>query len=122
MGASFGSEGIVPFGGSQLVLPPGEIHFAVKTMVVLNGTIYPEGFIHVILHIVELSQWKLLDQIAPVFTLVVGDTDASVMGCQDIVGVIGIDPHAVLIRMDLSAMGSKVAPPSVETLIQSPRV
>ena len=71
MGASFGSQGVLPFAWSHPVLSPRDIHFGVETVMVLDGTKYPEGFTHIESHIVELSQWQFLQQVAPVLAFVV---------------------------------------------------
>ena len=77
-------------------------------MMVLDGAINPERFMHIVLHIIKLCQGKFFDKTAPVFALIIGDTDTTIMCGQDIVGVIRIDPHAVLIGMDFSLDGFKM--------------
>ena len=110
MGAPLGSQGILPFGGPYLILSPGKVHFGIKAMVVLDGAKYPEGFIVVKLHVIELSQRKLLDEVSPVLTFVVRDRDAAVVGSKDVIGIIRIDPHAMLIHMYLSPIGFECSP------------
>jgi len=79
-------------------------------MVVLYGPINPEGLSHIKFHIVKLCKWQLFYQIPPVFSLVVGDRDASVVCCKDVVGVIGINPHTMLVGVDFSEDGFRSGP------------
>ncbi len=101
MGTSFGSQGIFPFSRPYFVLAPGKVHLRIEAVVVLYRAKYSEGFAVIKFHVIELSQWKFLDQVPPVLALVVRDRDAAVVGCQDVIGIIGIDPHPMLVHMNL---------------------
>ncbi|MBA7554543.1 hypothetical protein ES705_47167 [subsurface metagenome] len=69
------------------------------TSMILHGTIDVKRHIHIIGDIKKLTHGQVMEKLPPGFALVIGDYDTTIIDVDNVIGIVGIDPQAVMINM-----------------------
>ena len=79
------------------VAPSAQINHSATRAMVLNRSVNVERIVHVDTNVEELHQWQVVVECLPCDTRVVRKIDPAVVDVHQVVGIVRIDPQAVVI-------------------------
>ncbi len=83
----------------DLISTLAEVDNTSVAAVILHGTIDAKRRIHIGGDIKKLAQGQVMEKLQPGFALVIRDYDTAIIDVDNLVGIVGIDPQAVMIAM-----------------------
>ncbi|MBA7652036.1 hypothetical protein ES703_59865 [subsurface metagenome] len=76
-----------------------EVNDSPEAPVVLHRAVDAERRIHVISNVEKLAEREVMSELSPCFPSIIRDHDSAVIDIDDVVRIVGVDPHAVVIDM-----------------------
>ncbi len=87
------------FHSRDFVSALAQIHSPSETSVILHRSIHTKGIIHVIVDVEKLADREIVCKLPPSFPSIIRDHDTSIVHVDDVVGIVGVDPQAVMVSM-----------------------